>query len=382
MNPKVLYLSRDGQSPSHLAKLAGIRRYCSTLGWEAEPVIRPEFTGGELADILGRHCPVGCVVDGVSRRVRLPPRLFGKIPVSYIGYPRGRTGNRPNFHFDTAEIAKTAFRELSAGMPECYAAVGQPQNLPWSRQRVAAFRAIVHAVGAECHTFQRRMRPIAEKREAFAKRLAAWIAGLPEHCAVFAVSDSVAVLVERAARSAMRNIPRSLTLVSVDNFKEICESADPPISSIQLDFERMGFLAAAALGKTVSYGGIVLVGPLLAVRRHSTGGRGRHEPWILDAVEMIRREACDGLSAADLAAHFPFTRRLFDMRFREAVGRSPLDEILHVRLEKAQALLSGTDAPVMALPDFCGFSSYRALDNLFRTRYGIGMLEWRRRNSR
>ena len=91
----------------------------------------------------------------------------------------------------------------------------------------------------------------------------------------------------------------------------------------------------------------------------------------MDAVEMIRREACDGLSAADLAARFPFTRRLFDMRFREAVGRSPLDEILHVRLEKAQALLSGTDTPVMALPDFCGFSSDRALDNLFRTRYGI-----------
>ena len=101
-----------------------------------------------------------------------------------------------------------------------------------------------------------------------------------------------------------------------------------------------------------------------------------------EAVAVIRREACDGLTARDLAARFPGTRRLFDMRFREATGHSVLDEILHVRLEKAFELLASTDIPVGLVADFCGFGCYRAIDRLFRTRLGISMSEWRRRNDR
>lgn len=120
----------------------------------------------------------------------------------------------------------------------------------------------------------------------------------------------------------------------------------------------------------------------MVVRRKSTSGRGRHEPRILEAVEMIRREACDGLTAAALAARFDCSRRLFNLRFREATGHSVLDEILHVRLERAFTLLAQTDMPVGAIADFCGFRSYWALDFLFRTRLGVSMREWRRRNGR
>ena len=47
-----------------------------------------------------------------------------------------------------------------------------------------------------------------------------------------------------------------------------------------------------------------VVGPLMVVRRKSTSGRGRHEPRIAEAVAMIRREACEGLTVAALAARF------------------------------------------------------------------------------
>lgn len=40
MTPKVLYLSMVGKSPSHRGKLAGVRRYCASRGWEAVPVPR------------------------------------------------------------------------------------------------------------------------------------------------------------------------------------------------------------------------------------------------------------------------------------------------------------------------------------------------------
>ena len=120
----------------------------------------------------------------------------------------------------------------------------------------------------------------------------------------------------------------------------------------------------------------------MVVRRKSTSGSGRHETYILEAIEIIRREACDGLTVDGLLQRFPQSRRNFERRFREATGHGIHDEILHVRLEKACTLLATTDTAIGAISDFCGFRSYWALEDLFRSRFNMGMREWRRRNSR
>jgi transcriptional regulator GlxA family with amidase domain len=127
---------------------------------------------------------------------------------------------------------------------------------------------------------------------------------------------------------------------------------------------------------------VATIGPLLAVRRESTRGVGRHEPRILEAVEIIRREACTGLTAEDLAKRFPGSRRHFERRFREAIGHSVLDEILHVRLDKAFTLLAGTDTAIGAIYALCGFRSPRALDFLVHDRTGMSMRDWRKSNYR
>ncbi len=380
----VLYLSMVDGSPSHAAKLAGIRRYCAMRGWNVEPVATEDATPEKLPEILRRNHPVGCVVDGVGRSAPLPPRLFRGIPVSYVGYLPGETGTKPNFRFDADAIAKAALRELSAGRPSCYAAVGFVNPIDWSRRRIRAFRAVVAAAGAKCRVFPARPSSADETWDGFVARLAPWLKSLPEHCAVFAVSDQVAVRVAEAAKLAFRHIPRSLTLLSVDNFTELCESAATPISSIQLDFEREGFIAAQAAGEELSRGdaGNTILGPLLVARRKSTSGRGRHEAWILKAVEIIRREACDGLSPRSLIARFPASKTNFNRRFHEALGHSVLDEILHVRLEKACTLLSRTDTAIGAIPGLCGFGCDRTLDALFRSRFKMSMRDWRKRNSR
>lgn len=392
MTPVVLYLSMIASSPSHVAKFDGIRRYCALRGWEAVPVPRDEISRKTLPGILRRHGPVGCVVDGIARHVELPPRLFRGLPVSYIGYPSVLTGDRPNFSFDPAAIAAAAMRELSAGMPPCYAVVGSRTPAKWSLNRVNAFRNVVKAAGAECLSFPDGRCAEGESTDGFIERLARWLAALPDRCAVFAVSDEVAVQVVRAARAAKRPVPRSLTLLSVDNFPELCERADPPISSIQLDFELQGFAAARAIGDDLSRRTAqrapgqgdrhTLFGPLLTVHRKSTSGHGRHETWILEAVAVIRREACEGLTAASLIQRFPVSKSLFNLRFREAVGHSVHDEILHVRLEAACSLLSQTKTAVGAIPGLCGFQCDSTLDRLFRRRFKMGMREWRKRNAR
>jgi transcriptional regulator GlxA family with amidase domain len=128
----------------------------------------------------------------------------------------------------------------------------------------------------------------------------------------------------------------------------------------------------------MSHPPLVTIGPLMVTRRDTTRGRGRRKPDILKAVEMIRAEACDGLTAAKLASRFLGTRRLFDLRFREAMGHPAHDEILHVRLERALSLLARPDVPIGAIPFQCGFQSEIALHKLFVRRYGVSMREWRK----
>ena len=124
--------------------------------------------------------------------------------------------------------------------------------------------------------------------------------------------------------------------------------------------------------------GTAVFPPLLVDRRQSTRGRGRREPRILEAMEMIRREACDGLTAAALAARFPGTRRLFDLRFREAIGHPPLDEILNIRLERAMELLVHAESPISVISSMCGFPSEWEFWHFFRKRTGVPPLRFRR----
>ena len=46
----VLYLTKDGSSPSCTAKMSGIRRYCQSSGWDAEHVFRQDFPTEEFSE--------------------------------------------------------------------------------------------------------------------------------------------------------------------------------------------------------------------------------------------------------------------------------------------------------------------------------------------
>ena len=376
----ILYLN---MIPGDLVKerlLAGIRRYARGRGWEVEAVREAASRPRMIPELIANKHPVGCIVQ-CGRDVVLPPlRSFGNVPAVFLGADDASRSDFVNrVVFDEEAVARTAFRELSAGKPEAYATVIFRQPRTWSLAREAAFRTLVATSGRPCLSFRGHW-PKREKPSVRAARFAKWLTALPRKCAVFAMNDDSAMEVVAAARSVGRRIPQDITLLGVDNDVSICEASRPTISSIQMDFENAGFLAARMLAERRSAS--IDVGPLLPVRRESTRGRGRREPLILEAVETIRREACDGLTVRALIDRFPGSRRLFELRFREAMGYSVLDEIQNIRLQKVYTLLARTDTAIGAIAGLCGYRTDIALRKLFRAREGMSMQEWRRRNGR
>jgi LacI family transcriptional regulator len=386
MNPVILFLNDTGRDPTKRLKLAGVRRYAAATGWNVIPIPQEKSSSKSLAGLLERYRPVGCICDEDSTPTRATPRLFGDVPVVFAnGYGSLYGGPAGRICVDNAAVARAAFRELSAGNPEAFAVVGESSSPEWSVVRIKSFQAEVAKTGHPCHIIRENRWKVAREFTAYIRP---WIEALPRHTAIYAVNDPIARRIADAANAAKLRIPQDLTLLGTDNTPTWCEAPSPTISSIQLDFERMGYLAAKMLGQKICQhgpdggGGAVSasIGPMLAVRRESTGGRGRMEPHILEAVEIIRREACNGLTVAKLAARLPGSRRLLDLRFREAMGHSVLDEIQQVRLERVFDLLRQPGIRIGAIADFSGFALHQ-LDKVFRSRFGCSLRDWRKRNA-
>ena len=448
MQQTVLFLNMAEEDPTKRLKLAGARRYAAAAGWAVVPVKFDRSFSGNIPSLLAEYSPVGCICDDDATPMNVSPRLFGGIPIVFANRQDGRYDRiAGRVCDDTAAVAAAAFRELSSCNPSSFAIVGYPSPRKWSATRVEKFASLVEEAKRPCRVFPVRRNESLVK---FATRLRPWVVALPPHTAIYAVNDAIARLVADAALAEGLRIPRDLTLLGTDNDPAFCETASPTLSSIQLDFERMGYLAASLLAARMkgqalpgmkgraapemkgraapemqgaacaanggsfapkahpSFGGdttlhcgeaatslppsaatslhrpygddsVVAIGPMLVVRRESTRGCGRREPHVLEAVEIIRREACDGLTVAKLASRLPGSRSLLDIRFREAMGHSVFDEILHVRLERVFDLLRQPETPISAIADLSGFGSLRALDKLFRSRFGCSLRAWRKR---
>ena len=377
----VLYLDMWVGERIQEMKLAGIRRFARMADWDVIPVGEAASRPRKLRALLKKHKPDGIIVECSAAHRDLPPRRFGATPVVYLDCSRTLYGNSASrvIH-DGKATMKAVFRELSSNRPDAYAFVGYRLRRTWSTFRERAFKTLVKEAGADCRVFPHK----SENDQMRQSRLAKWLGELPKKTAVFAANDMTALEVLAAAKRCRREVPKDFSLMGVDNLEEKCEASSPTLTSIQVDFERAGYLAAKLLEDVMagraSAGSVAKFGPLLTVHRQSTRGYGRAEPRILSAMELIRREACNGLTAEDVTKLFAGSRRLVELRFRETLGHSILDEIQNVRMEKVQFLLSKTDTPIGAIAAQCGYRSDIALRKAFRLLTGKSLADWRKAN--
>ena len=207
---------------------------------------------------------------------------------------------------------------------------------------------------------------------------------MPLPCGVFAANDHLAsVVLECAARVGIK-VPKDMAVIGVDNDKSICEHTSPTLSSIISDFGRGGYMAGELLHNRISHPRRkepnMRFGVLGVRRRESTFAYSRPaDNRIRDAMEFIRLHACDGISSRDVVERMHCSRRMAEIRFREVMGCSMLDEIRAVRLSCAKELLANTSESVAAIADRCGYSTTESLRRIFLETDGITPFQWRKR---
>lgn len=367
-------------------KLAGVRDIIEKRHHRVQP-IEEKPTSRLVNELWALWNPLGAIIDCGGEYNDIDAGIFGSHPVVFIGHnPDTLPKSCLLVSNDQRETARAAARELLATDYANFAFVHNADRKKWSTLRERGFAEALAINGRRCAVF--RPSDASSGSVGWTKELRRFLATLKKPCAVFAANDKTAEGVISAATLEGFSSPGDIAVVGVDNYEPICEHVTPRLSSIEPDFRRGGRLAATMLlGLAMSRGKwrggrVQTFGPLRVVRRASTHVLAVPDKAVSDALDLIRREACNGLQAVRVARLFPCSRRQADNRFRRATGRSILEEIHTVQLERAKELLRDTSIQLKAISDFCGFTNPNSLRKFFLKATGMTMTAWRDTSAR
>ena len=372
--PKIL-VSLPMAAQDGLDKHAGIMRFLreNDITWDIRlDRMVPTWDRPSLADIPRAD---GAIVDGFAPLSVIRAYAAADIPLVAIDWrhpdiTKGRT-RFARIDADSREIGRTAASTLLAlNNYASFAFLPFANDIQWSVERGEAFRKVLARKGVV---------PVELKLKGNLERQ---LRRLPKPVAIFAANDIVAAMALNAARHEGISVPEDVSVLGVDNETFTCIHTTPPLASVQPDFVKAGYLAAASLAKLLD-GKRVPVQTLYhvkgVVRRRSMEPTGTAGRLVQRALEIINDPQADPIKGInDLAGRLGVSRRLLDLRFRQIQSRSVLDVIQEKRMERVCELLRSTNLPIAEICSTCGIGSGTYPMRAFRKRFGVSMRDWRK----
>lgn len=360
--------------------LGGILKYISGQGqWHIKLMSYPETMTAATIRSAKSNGFDGIIVNhagdaAMARELRKVPLPVSAVDVSNPTIRKRRTKIAFADH-QNREVGELGARKfLSLGKFRSFAFVAHPDKPDWSEERRRGFSQELQKHG---------IAPLVLREADFLVRLRE----LPRPVALMAAWDYKAVEVMESCREAGLRIPEDIAVIGVDADPLLCGFTNPPLTSIAPDFERLGYLAAAALdammsGRKLDRANHVVCRPKGVVERESTRFLPPAEALLRRAQEIIARDAPKGLTARDLALRLGVSQQLLALRFRQFEKKSVRERIIEAKLDHVREMLQRTDRNFAAVARNCGFNSVNRLAHLFKERCGESLGEYARRYSR
>lgn len=387
-----VFFLQSSNRPSNRAQFDGILRAAKSFGWNvrtlefgmSSPSHRQHDHFVEFAENFRKMRefwnPIGIIVDSGAAPTGFRKDDFDLPTVFLDRHPATIGRGAVCVYSDAKSIAQCAARELLALNTASYAYVPFTDNLRWSVERGREFTAALRFNRIRCHIFRKGRSEVSD--DAYLHELDPWIRELPKPAALFAANDYVGELVIGSARKNGFVVPDDIAVMGVDNDEDICLRCTPSLSSIKPDHERAGYLAATLLRDFIRHPRkppkSQTFGALAVFHRSSTRALRRHDERTVKIVEIVRKQAASGITVEQLARDFGVTRRLIEMRFREATGHSIRNEIQSIRLERAKILLTQGKVRLSKIAATAGYPSVQAFRKTFTAATGKSPLNWRK----
>ncbi len=331
--------------------------------WRCDGIIAFVTSAEERARILSAKVPT-VLVDPYTAKGSATARRAAK------GY--GRT-DVVTFICDYTVEGQTAARYFLDRHFRHFAYLGAPERTPWIALRGEAFRRELSAHGFGCSFYRIPSGPETEDFALEQPRLIEWLKELPKPIAVLASYDERARQLLMAADAAGIAIPHQLAVLGVDNYRLICETSCPPISSIDTNDISSGYAYGRALEELIcrkAQSRVVCMRHSRVVTRASTDINAIDDALVAKALAWIQNHLSDSFSETELAAKIKCSKRLLQMRIRNSLGTTLREETRRMRLRLATDLLSNTDKTVLEIAYECGFNSPSHFGARFHEAFG------------
>lgn len=256
-------------------------------------------------------------------------------------------------------------------------------NELWSAQRCEGFKAAVEAEGFSVAVYESpwRGRDVPPWDED-STEIVRWLKGLPQPLAVMACNDARGLRVLDACARADIVVPEQAALLGVDDEEILCELCSPPLSSVEPDPERIGYVAAELLNAMMSGKKPpqlrTHVPPLRVVARRSTEALAIEDRVVAMAMRYILEQAAFGCTVEEVRRQVGVSRSVLERRFRQQLKRSPQAAIRTAQITRIKQLLTETDFTLEQIAERCGIEHAEYLSVMFKRLTGSTPGEYRR----
>ena len=210
-----------------------------------------------------------------------------------------------------------------------------------------------------------------------------WLRSLPKPVGLMACDDGVAYDIIEAADEAGIRVPEEMAVIGMYNDETICSVANPTLSSIAVDLEQAGFNAAELLdammaGKAKMEGQCIRIEPTHVVARQSTDTLAINDRDVAVALHFIRQHFNSPIQVADVVNATTASRRSLEIRFREFLKRSIMDEIMRVRIEHIAVMLIESEMSMERIAAASAFESTSHMIQVFKQHKAMTPLAFRK----
>lgn len=262
-------------------------------------------------------------------------------------------------------------------------------NVIWADEREAGFRNTVNTANPD-FTFMS-LRPSSSPLWHYnIDELIPWLISLPKPVAIMACDDNQAYyiteacsLLARKDKNAKLRIPEDIAILGVDNDETICRLSSPNLSSINQDVEYGGCAVAGMIDGLLKNDGTtkhdIVVPVKHLITRQSSDIFVNEDPMIAKVLRVIHERLGQKISVNELVAEVPMSRRLLEIRFRQAMGMSIYEYIMSIRIDRvAQLLIDGKTVSEAAFE--VGFNDAKNISREFKKRTGQTPSQYREKS--
>ncbi len=383
-NPKrvAVCLEMEWGHKRHLETYAGVYKYADEAGWDcvitpsAARVLTPKSGISSFDGILGR---ITESLAQTSHKIKIPAvNVWLNSPAKNVSSVLA--------DFETS--GKMAAQHLVGRGFRRFGYMGFLREKD-SRYQIQGFRKILKPLGFRFTTYRFQRTSLGGEAlgwERFLEGLEQWAESWEPPLGVLVSNDLYCRYLIETCRAKGLKVPQEVAIVGTSDEPAICLSPYPTLTSIDLDFELIGYRAAERLDEMMngkdSSDSVEYSPPKGLIPRQSTDSQAADDPLVADALRFISENGQERIQVDDVVFAAGTNRRTLERKFRVSLGRSIAEEISRLRIERSKRLMMETDASFKSLAVDLGFRNADHFCKVFSRFEKITPSQFRKREKR